>query len=178
MTKQHTLEQMFAELLINIEAPLEGTFHYDVPTDLRPKLRVGHLVEVEFGRRLAQGIILRFDDAAPIENTKPIIALIDEQPVVYWWQIELAYWLSKSYLAPLNSSLRLMLPPGLTRWADVTIDINPYWDGNGRLTPLQQQIIDILNERGDLRGRQLQPALRKLNGKSKKKTNWKTAVNQ
>ena len=128
---------MFAELVINIEAPLEGTFHYHIPNDLRPKLRVGHLVEVEFGRRLAQGIILRFDDAAPIEETKPIIALIDEQPVVFWWQIELARWLSHTYLAPLNACLRLMLPPGLTRWADITIDINPYWDGNGRLTELQ-----------------------------------------
>ncbi|MCP4426559.1 MAG: hypothetical protein GY803_18865, partial [Chloroflexi bacterium] len=39
---------MFAELVINIEAPLEGTFHYHVPTDLRPSLRIGHLVEVEF----------------------------------------------------------------------------------------------------------------------------------
>ena len=36
-----------------------------------------------FGRRLAQGIILRFDGSAPIEDTKPIIALIDENmPVV------------------------------------------------------------------------------------------------
>ncbi len=170
---------MFAELVINIEAPLEGTFHYHVPSDLRPKLRVGHLVEVEFGRRLAQGIILRFDDIAPIEDTKPIIALIDEKPVVFWWQLELAQWLSRTYLAPLNACLRLMLPPGLTRWADVTVDINPYWDGNGRLTPLQQQIITILKERGDLRGRQLNKALRKLNGKSKKKkVDWKTAVNQ
>ncbi len=168
---------MFAELVINIEAPLEGTFHYDVPTDLRPKLRVGHLVEVEFGRRLAQGIILRFDDTAPVEETKPIIALIDEKPVVFWWQIELAQWLSRTYLAPLNACLRLMLPPGLTRWADVTMDINPYWDGNGRLTDLQKQIIDILKERGDLRGRQLQRALREASGK-KKKIDWKTAVNQ
>ncbi len=169
---------MFAELVINIEAPLEGTFHYHVPSDLRPKLRVGHLVEVEFGRRLAQGIILRFDDTAPIEETKPIIALIDEKPVVFWWQIELAEWLSQNYLAPLNACLRLMLPPGLTRWADVTVDINPYWDGNGRLTPLQQQIISILRERGDLRGRQLQRALRKTSDGSKKKIDWKTAVNQ
>ncbi|MCP4415000.1 MAG: primosomal protein N' [Chloroflexi bacterium] len=175
---RNTLERMFAELIINIEAPLEGTFHYHVPTDLRPKLRLGHLVEVEFGRRLAQGIILRFDDAAPVEDTKPIIALIDEQPVVYWWQIELAQWLSQTYLTPLNACLRLMLPPGLTRWADVTVDINPYWDGNGRLTDLQQQIIDILRERGDLRGRQLQPALRKLSDEKRKKINWKTAVNQ
>jgi primosomal protein N' (replication factor Y) len=175
--KRNTLEQMFAELVINIEAPLEGTFHYDVPTDMRPRLRVGHLVEVEFGQRLAQGIILRFDDTAPIENTKPIISLIDEKPVVFWWQIELAQWLSQTYLAPLNACLRLMLPPGLTRWADVTVDVNPYWDGNGRLTPLQQQIIDILIERGDLRGRQLQRALKKF-GDKKKKVDWKTAVNQ
>ena len=81
---------MYAELIINVEAPLEGTFHYHVPSDMRARLRVGHLVEVEFGARLAQGIILRFDDTAPIEDTKPIIALIDDQPVVYWWQIELA----------------------------------------------------------------------------------------
>ncbi len=169
---------MFAELVINIEAPLEGTFHYHIPKDLKPKLRLGHLVEVEFGRRLAQGIILRFDDTAPIEEIKPIIALIDEKPVVFWWQIELAQWLSQTYLAPLNACLRLMLPPGLTRWADVTVDINPYWDGNGRLTPLQQQIINVLRERGDLRGRQLQRALRKASGSSKKKIDWKTAVNQ
>ncbi|MBK7896076.1 MAG: primosomal protein N' [Anaerolineaceae bacterium] len=176
--KRNTLEQMFAELVINIEAPLEGTFHYHVPNDMRPKLRVGHLVEVEFGRRLAQGIILRFDDAAPIEDTKPIIALVDEKPVVFWWQLELAQWLSQTYLAPLNGCLRLMLPPGLTRWADVTVDINPYWDGKGIRTELQQQIIDILKERGDLRGRQLNKALRKLNDKSKKKIDWQTAVNQ
>ena len=152
---------MFAELVINVEAPLEGTFHYHVPRDLERGLRLGHIVEVEFGRRLAQGIIIAFNDQAPVEETKPIIALIDEQPVVYWWQIELAQWLSQRYLAPLNACLRLMLPPGLTRWADITIDINPYWDGHGRLTDLQAKILDILREKGDLRGRQLQRALRK-----------------
>ncbi|MCP5097887.1 MAG: hypothetical protein GY943_20255, partial [Chloroflexi bacterium] len=167
---------MFAELVINVEAQLQGTFHYDVPSDLRPFLRIGHLVEVEFGRRLAQGIIIAFDDKAPIENTKPIIALIDENPVLYWWQIELGKWLSNAYLAPLNSCLRLMLPPGLTRWADVTIDINPYWNGEGRLTEFQSLILDVLREKGDLRGRQLQRALKKASDEIK--GDWKTAVNQ
>ncbi len=51
---------MFAEVVINIEAPLDGVFHYHIPKDLRPLLAVGHLVEVEFGRRLAQGIIVGF----------------------------------------------------------------------------------------------------------------------
>lgn len=161
---------MFAELVINIEAGLESNFHYDVPRDMQKKLRVGHLVEVEFGRRLAQGIILSFDDEAPVDDTKPIISLIDERPVLRPWQIELGRWMSQQFLAPLNSCLRLMLPPGLTRWSDITVDINPYWDGNGRLTELQKEILELLEKKGDMRGRQLQRAL--------PKTSWKTAVNQ
>lgn len=161
---------MFAELVINVEAPLQGTFHYDVPFDLESDLAVGHLVEVEFGRRLAQGIIIAFSEEAPVDETKPIIALVDTTPVVQPWQIELAVWMSQQYLAPLNGCLRLMLPPGLTRWADITVDINPYWDGHGRLTDLQTKLIDLLREKGDLRGRQIQRAL--------PKTDWKTAVSQ
>ncbi len=161
---------MFAKLVINIEAALEGTFHYHVPSDLRPSLRIGHLVEVEFGRRLAQGIIIAFDDNAPVEATKPIIALIDDEPVVRPYQIQLAQWMSQTYLAPLNGCIRLMLPPGLTRWSDITVDINPRWEGDGRLTDLQQKLIALLREKGDLRGKQISRAL--------PKTKWKTAVDQ
>ncbi len=161
---------MYAELVINIEAPLEGTFHYDVPADMQPAVRVGHLVEVEFGRRLAQGIIIDFSQTAPVPETKPLIVLIDPEPVLRPWQIALGQWLSREYLTPLNQCLRLMLPPGLTRWADITVDIDPEWDGSGALTPLQQQLVALLREKGHLRGRQIQRAL--------PKTAWKTAVAQ
>jgi primosomal protein N' (replication factor Y) (superfamily II helicase) len=161
---------MFAELVINVEAGLESTFHYHVPTDLQAKLQVGHLVEVEFGRRLAQGIVIAFDESAPVTETKPVIGLIDEEPVLRPWQIDLARWLSYEYLTPLNACMRLLLPPGLTRWADVTLEINPYWDGSGRLTEAQEQLIDLLRRKGDLRGRQITRAL--------PKTKWKTAANQ
>ncbi len=161
---------MYAELVINIEAGLESTFHYHVPADLRPFLRRGHLVEVEFGRRLAQGIVIDFSERAPVEETKPIISLIDEEPVVTPYQIALAQWMSREYLAPLNACLRLMLPPGLTRWADITVDIAPTWDGNGRLTETQARLIELLQQKGFMRGRQIARAL--------PKTDWKTAVNQ
>lgn len=161
---------MFAVLTINIEAALSGVFHYHVPADLEGRVRIGHLVEVEFGRRLAQGIVIAFDEEAPVEETKPIIALVDPDPVVQPWQIELAHWLSRRYLAPLNACLRLMLPPGLTRWADVTLELNSNWDGSGRLTEAQQQLVALLRERGDLRGRQVSRALPKVP--------WKTAADQ
>ena len=169
-------QAMFAELVINIEAALQGTFHYDVPGDLRPFLQIGHLVEVEFGRRLAQGIVVAFAVQAPVAETKPIIGLVNEEPVVWPWQIQLARWLSQQHLSPLNGCLRLILPPGLTRWADVTLDVNPYWDGNGRLTEAQTALINLLRERGDLRGRQVQRAVRKLDAFAK--SDWKTVASQ
>ncbi|MCI0649650.1 MAG: primosomal protein N' [Chloroflexi bacterium] len=162
---------MFAQLVINVAASLTGTFHYHVPHDLEERLQVGHLVEVEFGRRLAQGIVIALDENSPVEETKPIIGLIDEAPVVRPWQIALAHWLSREYLAPLNACLRLMLPPGLTRWADVTLDLAPRWEGAGRLTEVQQQLVELLQQRGDLRGRQIGRAM-------PKKSNWKAAAEQ
>lgn len=152
---------MFAEIVVNIEVPLDGTFHYNVPFDLREKVKVGHLVEVEFGRKLAQGIILSFSQTAPIENTKPIIALIDPLPVARAWQLDFAKWFSEAYQTALNQCVRLMLPPGLTRWSDVVVDINPYWNGEGRLTDVQDEIIRLLRESGDMRGRKLNRMLPK-----------------
>lgn len=162
---------MFAITVINIEAPLEGTFHYHVPADLQPILEVGQLVEVDFGRRLAQAIVTGFSQEAPVEETKPIIALIDPLPVVRPWQIEFADWLSENYLTPLNACLRLMLPPGLTRWSDVTYEVNPNWDGQGRLTEAQVMLLELLEEKGDLRGRQIQRAM-------PKNVDWRSAATQ
>lgn len=161
---------LFAEVIINIEAPLESTFDYHVPEDLVGLLQVGQLVEVEFGQRLAQGIVSAFSETAAVEETKPIIGLIDPQPVVRSWQIQLAQWLSEHYLAPVNGCLRLMLPPGLTRWADNTFDLNPSWDGGGVLTETQQRLVQLLRERGFLRGRQIKMLLSKVA--------WKNAANQ
>ncbi len=145
----------YAEVVVNVETPLTEAYTYHIPSDMRPEMRVGHLVEVEFGRRLAQAIVVAFADSSPVEETKPIISLIDPEPVLWPWQIELARWLSQRYLAPLNACFRLLLPPGLTRWSDATYDVNPYWDGDDRLTDLQQRLVDLLRERGVLRGRQI-----------------------
>jgi primosomal protein N' (replication factor Y) len=160
----------FAEVVVNIETAISDAYHYHIPADLREGLRLGHMVEVEFGRRLAQGIVVGFADSAPVEETKPVISLVAPEPVLWPWQIELARWLSRRYLAPLNACFRLLLPPGLTRWADAIYDVNPYWDGEGQLTDLQQRLIAVLREHGDLRGRQI--------ARRVKDKRWQIAANQ
>jgi primosomal protein N' (replication factor Y) len=145
----------YAQVIINLDAPLESSFHYHLPADLEETVQAGHLVEVEFGRRLAQGIVAALDDESPVPETKPIIGLVMPDPVLSEVQLELAHWLSDTYLAPLIDCLRLMLPPGLSRRADTTLELVPGAAEGQRLTEAQGALVDLLRERGDLRGRQI-----------------------
>ncbi len=161
---------MFAEVIVNM--PVEGTFHYQIPAEWAGRLQVGHLVEVEFGRQKAQGIILRFDRKSPIDEakTKPILRLIDREPVVNEAQLKLAAWMSDTYLSPLSECVRLFIPPGMSKRGDVLISpvidpeqIEPESD-NQRLVLLQ------LARRGPLRGRQL--------ARSFPRRDWRGAVSK
>jgi primosomal protein N' (replication factor Y) len=166
---------MFAEVVINLEAGLEGTFHYNVPFDLRDRLQPGHLVEVEFGRQMAQAIVIDRSGSSPVPHTKPIIAVIDPLPVVRPWQIALARRLSERYLTPLNLCLRLMLPPGLSRWSDQNWALHPGWNGNEAdlRTPAQRALVALLREQGDLRGRQVNRQI-----SADLRTKWRKAARQ
>ena len=72
----------FARVIINLDAPLEGSFHYHLPPDMEGLVHPGHLVEVEFGHRMVQGIVMGLDERAPVPETKPIMALILPDPVL------------------------------------------------------------------------------------------------
>jgi len=161
---------MYASLVLNVEAPLHGTFDYHIPRDLERSVTVGVMVEVEFGNSLAQGIVVELREQPDVEQTKPIISLIDGKPVVQSYQIKLARWLSDEYMAPLNACLRLLLPAGLTRWSDSTFELARNAVVPSNPSPMQQQIIDQLNDGKLLRGRDLERLF--------PKSEWRRTANQ
>src|SRR5262245_3786675 len=108
---------MFAEVVVNVPN-LTTFFHYSIPPELRETLVAGHLVTVPFGGRRAQGVVVSLTDTAPVAEVKDIESLVDPQPVLTPAQLDLAYWIAHTYLAPLIECLTLMLPPGLSQRAD------------------------------------------------------------
>jgi primosomal protein N' (replication factor Y) len=62
-----------------------------------------------------QGIVVDFDDTAPVENVRALTRLVDPQPVLTALQLDLAHWMSAHYLCPLFDTMSLMLPGGLRR---------------------------------------------------------------
>jgi primosomal protein N' (replication factor Y) len=146
----------FAQIVVNVPA-VSGVFDYALPPEWGEFARVGHLVTVPFGKQTVQGVILCRMAQPAVAEVKPAIDLLDPLPVLTSAQIELARWLSREYLASLAACIGLMLPVGLSQQADVlykTID-NRRQTIDNSLSMVQRRLLDLLERRGPLRGRQI-----------------------
>jgi primosomal protein N' (replication factor Y) len=158
----------YVQIAVNVPR-VSGVFHYHCPPDLEGRLKPGHLVLVPFGPRIVQGVVLGHVDEPEVPETKAVDMLLDEEPVLTLLQLQLAQHLSESCLAPLAACVNLMLPPGIGELADVSYELTSAGKNfNGEITPAQQSVIKVLQERGPLRGGQLDHAL--------PRRNWRASV--
>ena len=154
----------YAQVAVNI-AQVSGLFDYHIPPGMMDA-QPGCLVEVPFGRQRVQGVVLSLLDEPSVPETKPLAALLDPLPALLPAQIALAQWMAQELLAPLPACLNAMLPPGLSQHADTLYELNPDPPiPPDALSPLQARIIELLRQRGPLRGRQLEARLRRVKWK-------------
>jgi primosomal protein N' (replication factor Y) len=151
----------YLEIVVNVPQ-VEGVFHYHLPPELEGLVLPGHLVEVPFGKRRVQGVVLRQVPQPSVPETRAVYALVDQSVVLTKYQLSLAEYLAKSTLAPLSACINLMLPAGISQLADTLYSL----DGGTRSkspTDLQKRILNMLDTRGPLLGRQIDRALPKVN---------------
>ena len=152
--------KIFVEVAVNLPH-VSDPFHYHLSPGMEDVVEAGSLVIVPFGRQRVQGIVLRFIDSPEVMETRPVEEVLDEKPALTSVQIELAHWLAEETLSPLGACISLMLPPGLSRRSDtlVSLNVEKQVDENS-LSPLEKRLIGLMQNRGDLRGRQISAALR------------------
>ncbi len=156
----------YARIAVNVPH-VEGVFDYHIPTGKEGIYQPGQLVEVPFGRQQVQGVILEFPKIPAVLETKAVDKLLDPDPVLNPNQIQLGYQISEDTLSPLGITLLAMVPSGLSVQADLEYRLSDrsltlLEEGQPLLadpSPTQERIIDLLVERGPLRGRQLDRAL-------------------
>ena len=106
--------------------PLDVTFSYAVPQDLRPQIALGQLVEAPFRSGTLQGVVVGLGDTPPPEvDVRPLTAILDPAPVLAPAQIALARWLSERYLAHLSQCIWPFLPPGARRLPQTVVEAIP-----------------------------------------------------
>ena len=125
-------------------------FHYHIPPQLKGQVTPGTLVQVSFGSRDAQALVIALSETSPVTDTKPVAGVLLDRPVLDAHQIELGLWLSRSYMAPLIDCLRLMLPPGMLRKPRSIVRLHPEVPVPADLSPAQQQVVDLVRRSGAL----------------------------
>jgi primosomal protein N' (replication factor Y) len=92
---------------VALPVPLDRVFTYRVG-DTEPA--IGARVLVPFRNEKLAGVVVRVHDEPPPVEAKPMLAVLDEEPVLSPELMELGRWIAQYYLAPVGEVLRSMLP--------------------------------------------------------------------
>ncbi|MCG8406865.1 MAG: primosomal protein N' [Phycisphaerales bacterium] len=99
--------------------PIDKTYNYIIPDELADSIQPGRRVTVPFGRndKPSQAFCLSVSDE-PWESTlKPVLDLVDDEPLLNEKMLELGRWMSRYYAAHLGRTLDLMVPAATKRRA-------------------------------------------------------------
>ncbi len=150
---------------VPITKRLPPAYTYLVPEEW-PDLQPGSFVLAPFGRqdefdRLVSGVVVRVTEAQPdvaAARLKPLEALLHSIPVVSPTHLELATWLSETYVEPLSNCVRLFAPPGQSIHSDVEYALAKRDAELPRFSKSQAELFDLLRTRGPLRAGQINAA--------------------
>ena len=115
LTRQEALlVRKYAEVIVDLPSrAVDRPFHYLVPPQLQDYLQPGHRVIVPFGSQTLVGYVIRIVDESPVDEVKPILRLLDEEPLLTREMVELALWLADHTYSRLVDALRCVLPAGI-----------------------------------------------------------------
>ena len=100
----------FAEVVV--ATARTDTLTYGIPPSLAGQLRRGQLVQVPLGKSQRAGLVVATHSHSEQQDPRALARILSLAPVVGEREIELAYWLSERYLAPLGRCLWLFVPRG------------------------------------------------------------------
>ena len=148
----------------------QGVFALDKPFyyyfESNKEVKIGTRVAVDFNHRNVIGFVIKTEVIdisieevkSKYKGIKPIIELIDEEPIVDKELFDVANFVSKRYVCPLISSLQAILPKSLKPANSFKNAAKPQYfsvlkyvkDKNG-LTKKQKELLDYIKENSPLK---------------------------
>ncbi|MEO6638658.1 MAG: primosomal protein N' [Ginsengibacter sp.] len=110
--KSPNVTNQWVEVILPLAIP--KTYTYSVPETLADKMKIGCRVEVVFGKnKKYAGVIKSIFKIQPAYETKDILNVIDDEPVVYPQQLALWSWISRYYMCTEGEVMAAALPTHL-----------------------------------------------------------------
>jgi len=104
---------LYADVILPL--PLDGMFTYSVPSQMEGQVQRGVRVLVPLGRNKTYvGIIAKIHQQKPEGyQTKDILQLLDDSPILLESQLKLWQWIADYYMSPIGEVYKAALPSGL-----------------------------------------------------------------
>lgn len=132
--------------------PIQGTFTYEVPDDVRETVGIGSRVLVQFGRKKYYTAIVAGIDQTPPKHyeVKSIMAVLDPHPALRYPQLKFWEWIADYYLCSVGDVMKAALPSGLKIESESVVTLNQEFDSDDgiHLTERQSQIVAALQHSG------------------------------
>ncbi|MEL7020591.1 MAG: DEAD/DEAH box helicase family protein, partial [Bacteroidota bacterium] len=127
-TTLHTIYSTYVQVILPLAVPKPYT--YAVPNNMITNIKFGIRVEVQFGKsKLYSGIVIDMMTASPAnQHPKPIISILDEEPIIDARQLQLWKWLSKYYCCTLGEVMNAALPANLKLASETRLILSPLFD--------------------------------------------------
>ncbi|MFN8367545.1 MAG: primosomal protein N' [Candidatus Kapaibacterium sp.] len=146
---------------IALPIPMKRLFTYHTEED---SVLVGVRALVPFGKKILTGIIVE-TNVAERDDAKPILELLDNNPVFSKKMLELTKWISDYYYASWGETLYAALPQGMSPQSVITVRIAKNIDDDdvsvmAKKAPRRAELLQLLrNHKGPLSVSYLQQQL-------------------
>jgi len=104
---------MYAQVLINL--PIEGPFDYKIPPRFANGVTAGKRVWVSFGPRKVVGYVVAVSSVTDVEKTKPILDVIDKEPILSDEILKLTKEISEYYLCSWGEAINATVPSSIKK---------------------------------------------------------------
>lgn len=136
--------------------PLAASYTYSV-TDPELPLEEGFRVVVPFGKKFYTGIVLCVHYNSPSDiQIKPLLAVLDDKPVVTHQQLRFWQWMSTYYLCTTGDVYKAAFPSGLRIESETLIRYNLDFDPEIPLSEKESMLLDILENQEEMKITELQ----------------------
>jgi primosomal protein N' (replication factor Y) len=133
---------------VAVALPVHLTFTYSAPESFQASVAVGKRVLVPFGRRRVTGYIFDKDRHIADKEIKPILDVLDEQPLFPSSMVPFFRWIADYYKYPVGEVVKNALPGGLNLYESALISLTDKGRealNNIQLTPIAVKILEQLN---------------------------------
>ncbi len=162
----------YADLILPVAVPNLYTYHFFIenePADIKPGMRVC----VQFGKRkLFTALVVKVHDSKPEDyDTKEILVVLDDYPVVKEWQFTFWKWIWEYYMCHPGEVFNAALPGGLRPEGETRIYLEDIPESGIGLLPTEESVVKVVENKPGitidelnktLNRKQTMPVLRQL----------------